>query len=212
MGLSWVGFALFLGLITLEVLHERKGLNTVSNINEFRLYKDKPLLKESTKLKMKGCYLLSNPNLFSPYISRCIFLYTDGTIYASLFLDISQDTCYSIIKHKIQFAGYRYEGWGCYRIKNDSIYVQDLSMNGGEFAEVVNFKGLITSDSTFLLVDKSTVYGSTTGKSSSTPMMYSFQSLKHKPDSSIAWYKHKKWYKKWLNEKNKNPDSTAKPQ
>lgn len=131
---------------------------------------------------------------------------------------------YSIELNEV-FSGYRSENWGHYLMNKDSIFMQVFTrydVQNNVMRDVVECRGVIKNDSIlvifqeiykpcgakFMLPAKQKDcdnYGYDPSGSIyyNPPIEYNFYQTPFKPDSSYAWFKHKKWYKKDLHESRK---------
>lgn len=93
--------------------------------------------------------------------------------------------------------------WGHFRIHNDTIIIQAFSRNNQEFFKryVVEFKGVIKSDTSFVLLSGYNYHDKR--QFIDKPITYQFYPTALKPDSTKAWFNNKRWFKKGLHESRK---------
>lgn len=97
---------------------------------------------------------------------------------------------------------FRKEVWGNYIIKNDTIIIQTFGLNDQLCKRsVYETKGVILNDSTIkVFSDYSYWFDSELIK---VPNIYRLYKTDQKPDSTLAWFNKKWWYKKDLHESRK---------
>ncbi|MBU1009267.1 MAG: hypothetical protein KKD74_03930 [Bacteroidetes bacterium] len=95
---------------------------------------------------------------------------------------------------------FRKELWGHFRIFNDTIVIQSFGLSNDQLCRraVYETKGVILNDSTIkVFSDYSYWFDSELIKE---PKIYRLYKTDHKPDSTLAWFNKKRWYKKNLHE------------
>jgi len=107
----------------------------------------------------------------------------------------------SFIEKQISLIGK--EGAGHYRILNDTIIIQSFGLSNDQLCRrsVYETKGIIMNDSTIkVFSDYSYWFDSELIKE---PNIYRLYKTDQKPDSTLAWFNKKRWYKKNLHESRK---------
>jgi len=88
------------------------------------------------------------------------------------------------------------ENWADYSIIGDTIIIQGFNHHNQEVCRrwVIETKGVITSDSTFVILENYD-YRFNEKQVFDSPIELYFVPLSEKPDSTVAWYIKKDWYK-----------------
>ncbi len=95
---------------------------------------------------------------------------------------------------------FRKELWGHFRIYNDTIIIQSFGLSNDQLCRraVYETRGIILNDSTIkVFSDYSYWFEHELIKE---PIIYRLVKTNQKPDSTLAWFNKKRWYKKNLHE------------
>jgi len=132
-------------------------------------------------------------------------LYKDGKVkFVDSYLPIGNefwlnpDKMISIVENQINIIGK--EGTGHYKRVSDTIIIQTFGISNDQLCRrsVYETKGIIVNDSTIkVFSDYSYWFNSELIKE---PNIYRLYKTDHKPDSTLAWFNKKRWYKKNLHE------------
>lgn len=132
-------------------------------------------------------------------------LYKDGKVkFVDSYLPIGNefwlnpDKMISIVENQINIIGK--EGTGHYKRVSDTIIIQTFGISNDQLCRrsVYETKGIIVNDSTIkVFSDYSYWFNSELIKE---PNIYRLYKTDHKPDSTLAWFSKKRWYKKNLHE------------
>jgi len=98
---------------------------------------------------------------------------------------------------------FRKELWGHFRITKDTLIIQSFGLSNDQLCRrsVYETKGIIMNDSTIkVFSDYSYWFDSELIKE---PNIYRLYKTDQKPDSTLAWFNKKRWYKKNLHESRK---------
>lgn len=141
------------------------------------------------------------------YINVCFF-FQDGTMFTE---SVSVDE-FSIENVKKIFTPEYYknletstQGIGAFTVYSDTIKFQDLVSNHSFGMDVVETYYVVARNAKNTIYKIKTVCDWCSAKGDNEmfdpPIKYNFLPLASKPDSSKAWFKHTKWYKKLKNER-----------
>ena len=97
------------------------------------------------------------------------------------------------------------ERWGDFFIKGNEIIIQRFNRNNEEICKrsVFEEKGRILNDSTIEIYSEYSYWWKDKHPVLYAPCVLNFYKTDAKPDSTIAWFINKKWYKNELNESRK---------
>lgn len=172
-------------------------------ISHFSIYKEPKIDAENEiSLQTHGMYISKNGK-------AAFFLYRNGKIKIHLpnFSSISREFWESpkevinSMENSLYFN--EKEWWGDFAIKNDTIIVQNFNKHNQYICKrwVFEERGRIINDTTIeIYLDYSYFTNDTLSK---TPCVLNFYPTTIKPDSTLAWFNNKKWYKKYLHESRK---------
>ena len=165
---------------------------------QFSLYKE-PFNPSNTKfpIKTNGVYISVNHE-------GSFYLYNNG--YAKiLFSNLPEGKSFwknpsiEIIELQSQEKYFRKEVWGNYIINNDTIIIQTFGLNDQLCKRsVYQRKGVILNDSTIKLYSSYSYWFER--EFVTEPNTFRLYETEHKPDSTLAWFSKKRWYKKNLHE------------
>ena len=149
----------------------------------FEIYKNPIIINPKFNLKLNNGYY-TNANNFNS--GRYIF--SNGKS-KSAGLGTTTDNILTDFNNK--------ENWADFIIINDTIIFQGFNHHNQERCRrwVLETKALITSDTTILLLSKFN-YRFNTIEIFDPPILLTFFSSTIRPDSTVAWYQNKTWYKK----------------
>ncbi len=145
----------------------------------FEIYK-KPVIIPSTKsLKLNNGFYSRSINSNSGR-----FLFSNGKTKSAMF---GNGNNLSEFTNK--------ENWADYFINGDTLIIQGFNHHNQELCRrwVIETKGLITSDTTILLLSTYD-YRFKTTEVFDPPTLLSFISSSIRPDSTVAWYQNKSWF------------------
>jgi hypothetical protein len=165
---------------------------------QFTLYKE-AFYHTDAKLPIKtnGVYIsISHEGSF--------YLYNNG--YAKiLFSNLPESKTFwknpsiEINELQSQEKYFRKEVWGNYSINNDTIAIQTFGLNDQLCKRsVYETKGVILNDSTIKVFSDYSYWFDT--ELIKEPNIYRLYKTDQKPDSTMAWFNKKRWYKKNLHE------------
>lgn len=167
----------------------------------FNVYKA-PVINNSEKilLRTNGIYISENGG-------ASFFLYNNGKvkIFSPFFDTLRTDlwkTPNKIISEMQNDWEYKQkERWGDYSIKGNEIVIQRFNRNNEELCKrsVFEEKGRILNDSTIEIYSEYSYWWKDKLPTLYTPCILNFYKTDTKPDSTIAWFVNKKWYKNELN-------------
>lgn len=183
----------------------------VSRHTNFSYYKDTPITKNSHLVNLNGIYFIEKSA--KGYPGGYIFLYRDGTVYWPNYNANKMDTLFwsnpeeyfkQLKNHCIKFPDK--EWWGHYKIRHDSIFIQYFYWfdQSTVIRDIIELYGAIDNNSTISILEgkcswchsmSPTWYDISGVKYYTPPVQYRFYPTSFKPDSSLAWFKKKKWYK-----------------
>lgn len=159
-----------------------------SCIDGFEVYK-KPIILTST----------NNLKLINGFYSKSInsnsgrYFFSNGKTKSAMF---SNGKSLSEFKNK--------ENWADYFLNGDTLIIQGFNHHNQELCRrwVFETKGLITSDTTILLLSIHD-YRFKTTEVFNPPLLISFVPSSIRPDSTVAWYQNKSWYKEQVHPQRK---------
>jgi len=95
---------------------------------------------------------------------------------------------------------FKREIWGHYQIIYDTIIIQSFGLANDQLCRrsVYETRGIILNDSTIKVFSDYSYWHNY--ELIKEPNIFRLYKTKHKPDSSIAWFNKKRWYKKNLHE------------
>ncbi len=95
----------------------------------------------------------------------------------------------------------RKENWGDYAVKENEIILQNFNRNNEEVCKrsVFEEKGRILNDSTIEIYSEYSYWWKDKSPTLYAPCVLNFYKTDTKPDSTIAWFVNKNWYKNELN-------------
>lgn len=138
-----------------------------------------------------------------------LIFYADGTIFLNSAWGTSSDKFCNEKRpftddeiNKLNRKGRAY--WGMYIVRDDTIYYQNKFSIVWDGNYLYQYKGLITDTGITILKEKclSCTYGSYAyDEMDARKCTFKFYPTIIKPDSSLAWFKKKSWYKKCMNTK-----------
>lgn len=136
---------------------------------------------------------------------RSIFFYKNGSVKLGNYIENNQKKCDDMISEIHSYYNFfSDEGWGHYTIADDTIVIQAFNNWNLEFIYkrwIIELTGLIQDDSSFILISKYSYHGK--DEFINEPIRYNLCTIDVKPDSTIAWFVNKKWFKKNLHESRK---------
>ena len=194
---SWQ--SLFLGFVSLLM-----G-SCVSPINcrkQFTVFKEPVYTTNSSRpLNIHGIFVSINDE-------GAFYLYNNGlskTISSSVSLNQSfwLNPEIEIVKLLNDDNYFKKEVWGHYQIINDTIVIQTFGLANDQICRrsVYETKGIILNDTTIkVFSDYSYWFNNQFIKE---PNIYRFYKTELKPDSTLAWFNKKWWYKRNLHESRK---------
>jgi len=174
----------------------------VSPINcrkQFTIYKNpnNNIISECGFLKDGVFVSLNGKNAF--------YLYNDGLVKSilrteranQLFWVCPEKEIYKILPDDEYF---KKEIWGHYQIINDTILIQTFGLSNDQLCRrsVYETKGVVLNDSTIEVFSYYSYWFES--EFIKEPNIYRFYKTEQKPDSTLAWFNKKRWYKKNLHE------------
>ncbi|MCX6272681.1 MAG: hypothetical protein NTU44_15980 [Bacteroidetes bacterium] len=192
----YISYILFFGIIMI--------VSCVNIHSNFTCYKVPPFIEKDTiSIKIDGKYIVNSldekyfvldkyfKSVKINYPGKEFYLYKDGSFY-------------------IEYGGvlgYK-ENWGCYIVRSDSIFIQFFIRQSDSWMKrnTIELYGLVKKDSIIIFKQINNLGEGTSGLNPeilnySPPAAYYFFRTEYKPDSTIAWYKQRRWYKNWAKEK-----------
>ena len=168
---------------------------------QFTIYKD-PFPQPRTKIPIKtnGVYVSTNQ-------SGSFYLYDNGytkTISSNSpnsnsFWDDPNNQMIELLSGEDYF---RKEVWGNYKLIADTIIIQNFGLNDQLCKRsVYETKGIILNDTTIMVFSHYSFWFDY--ELIKEPNIYRLYKTEHKPDSTMAWFNKKYWYKKNLHESRK---------
>jgi len=182
-------FWLLFGLSSCAILpNYKKGFNVYENPIKNN-YNENRILTNG----VYGCNLSKNGVVF--------YFYTNGIVKVIGWTSNFFQNADSVLNYYSSDWRYYYEeDWGQYSINYDTLTIQVFNRNNQEFfkRQVIEDKCLIINDSSFVLFSSiNCLYNMQFVKE---PVIYKFYPTELKPDSTIAWFNDKKWFKENLHE------------
>lgn len=196
---------LFLALIFTMNLFD----SCVNSRKGFVIYQEKAHKNGTSKVSLNGIFFFRSVTENAPLAS--FYLYQDG----SIFLDINT---WMINNESSRFwlnpeeylervkKGPLEDNVGHYQIINDRIHIQFFHRNDSYWVKrnTIDIYGLIRTDSTILLYQENCnwcgdfflKYENRSQIIYDPPIEYHFYQTKSKPDSTVMWFKKKKWYQR----------------
>ena len=182
----------------------------------FSYYKEKPILTEAVPLRTNGVFVIAK--LEGQWVTDHFFFFKDGACLAPLWQRSLNDTFWSnpepsLTYYKNRLKDFFPRGWGSFKIRKDSIYIQAF-YNFSQSTikrDVVEIRGVIKNDTTILITQSRCTwcrpvapnppkYNENGIQYFDKPIEYRFYPTDFKPDSSLAWFRKKKWYQEDLHE------------
>jgi len=95
---------------------------------------------------------------------------------------------------------FKKEVWGHYQIFKDTIIIQTFGLANNQLCRrsIYETEGVILNDSTIKVFSDYSYWFDT--EFIEEPNIYRLYKTEHKPDSTLAWFNKKRWYKKHLHE------------
>jgi hypothetical protein len=187
-------------IILLAILINFSSCSSPINcIKPFTIYRE-PIVNNSVLLRTDGIYISKNG-------AASFFLYDNGKvkIFSPFFDTIPANLWKSpqkILKEmQDNWEFSQKERWGDYSINGNEIIIQEFNRNNEEVCKrsVFEEKGRILNDSTIEIYSHYSYWWKDKLSSLYTPCILNFYQTDIKPDSTIAWFINKSWYKKELN-------------
>lgn len=170
---------LFFSLIMLNSCHYLMP----SCINGFDIYKMPIEQNPKFALRVNNGYYSSDNNI--SIFGR--FFFANGKTKSGIFnVDSERILSEFLIK----------ENWEEYMIIDDTLFFQGFNYHTSELCKrwVIETKGLITSDTTYLILSTYD-YRFKRTEIHDPPILMTFVPDTIRPDSTVAWYLNKSWYK-----------------
>ena len=171
----------------------------------FTTYKE-PILHNNEKILLRtdGIYISENGR-------ASFFLFNNGKVKIhSPFFDTLQGELWTPPQKVLEemqddWEFKQKERWGDYFIKGNEITIQRFNRNNEEVCKrsVFEEKGRILNDSTIEIYSEYSYWWKDKLPALYTPCILNFYKTDIKPDSTIAWFINKNWYKKELNSSRK---------
>lgn len=171
----------------------------------FTIYK-KPVVNnnEGKSLRTDGIYISKN-GLAS------FFLYDNGKVkihrpfFDTMPVSLWRNPQKILDKMQEDWEFKRKENWGDYTIQGNEIILQNFNLNNQEACKrsVFEEKGRILNDSTIEIYSDYSYWWKDKQPILYIPCVLNFYKTETKPDSTIAWFINKSWYKNGLNESRK---------
>ena len=171
----------------------------------------------SSGQRLNGLYFITQPDSGIYKASSChngvpyagIYYYADGTVYCDAGICDVENVQFNVIDYEKRFISSLYlkredyePWWGAYKLNKDSFSIQFLDYKENVFykRKVTELTGYFIDNFNFLYITKIIYYKHSYNKISTQnyapPLKYIFHEYNNKPDSSKAWFKKEKWYKK----------------
>jgi len=187
----------------------------ISKHGKFSYYKEDPFIKSNYSLRMDGIYAPYGRETNHP--AGHMFFYRDGTCHVPISVTTFDSTFWShpekaLAYHKNWNTNLHVakEWWGHYKVRNDSIYIQafNLFYQSSVKRDLVELRGTIRNETIVITEARCSWcnsmplsgYNEQGVKYFIPNLEYRFYPTSFKPDSSLAWFKKKGWYKKGLQE------------
>lgn len=175
----------------------------------FTAYKE-PVINSNEKILLRtdGIYISDNG-------SASFFLYNNGKvkIYSPFFDTLRTELWKTpqkiIAEMQDDWEFKQKERWGDYSIKGNEIIIQRFNRNNEEICKRTVFeeKGRILNDSTIEIYSEYSYWWRGKLPALYTPCVLNFYKTDAKPDSTIAWFENKSWYKNELDGSRKRTSS-----
>lgn len=179
----------------------------------FSYYKEPILSNSSKKVRLDGIYVVDCKDTMTHI--DLFYFYKNGVCNAPAYVIwLRNRFCeYSHVmleRYKnlvIEFP--QNSEWGNYVIRHDSIFIQTFHEfnQSTVIRDMVEFRGIISNDSTILITEMECAWCNRGFMNEKTgpdvtkydpPIQFNFYPYDFKPDSTVAWFKNKRWYKKGL--------------
>lgn len=177
----------------------------INCIKHFTAYKE-PVINNNKKISLRtdGIYISDNGR-------ASFFLYNNGRVKIhSPFFDTIPEHLWRTPQRIINemqddWEFKRKENWGDYTIKGNEILLQNFNRNNEEICKrsVFEEKGRILNDSTIEIYSDYWYWWKDKHPTLYVPCVLNFYKTHVKPDSTIAWFINKNWYKKELDNSRK---------
>jgi len=99
---------------------------------------------------------------------------------------------------------YSKEDWGRYVLNNNQFIIQNFNRNGESFCKRWLFeeRGYIDNDSTIIIQVNESIESHRRDTMFAGRNVFQFYPMNIKPDSTVAWFLNKNWYKRGMDEAN----------
>ncbi|MBK8785200.1 MAG: hypothetical protein IPO01_04040 [Chitinophagaceae bacterium] len=196
----------FFIIIVLVISVDLISCSSPVNCSKYFIAYKEPIINSNQKLSLRtdGIYISKNGR-------AALFLFNNGKVKVySPFFDTLRAELWvppqKVIAEMQNAWEYKQkERWGDFFIKGNEIIIQRFNRNNEEVCKrsVFEEKGRILNDSTIEIYSEYSYWWKDKLPSLSAPCVLNFYKTNTKPDSTIAWFVNKSWYKNELNEKRK---------
>ena len=191
---------IFIGLVLLQIY---SCINPINCRKHFTVYKE-PIFESEINypIRTDGVFISTNQKgAFALYKSGMAKFIGSNVPIDGNFWSYPEVNFYQI-EEQIDFI--EKEGAGHFQISNDTITIQTFSLANDQLCRrsVYETKGIILNDTTIrVFTDYSFWFDYELIKEQSN--IYKLYKTEHKPDSTLAWFNKKWWYKRNLHESRK---------
>ena len=174
---------------------------------EFTNYRKKTF--DGREIRMDGIYYADKPDSTNRLPFRYLLFYKDGSSYngndnSAIHIERTWSTLLFDSVYLPFWQRSMFSDWGSFITRGDTVIIQYfIRLSSDLSSRVVTDTYRILSDSKLQLIQKEIPIPDTVFKYFPS-IEYEFHPYPQKPDSSKAWFKHRKWYKKNLSKKPEN--------
>ena len=187
------------------------SFNLISCFSPINCTKYFTVYKEPIVINNKGISLRTDGIYLSKNGRASLFLFDNGRVkifspfFDTLKVELWKNPQKIIAEMQSDWEYKQKERWGDYAINGNEIIIQRFNFKSEELCKrsVFEEKVRILNDSTIEIYSEYSYWWKDKHPALSTPCVLNFYKTDIKPDSTIAWFINKNWYKKELDNSRK---------